>query len=195
GGTGSTNRNGTCFTTDECTSRGGSASGSCAAGPNGCGCLQYLTGLTGRLTTFNFMPTNDNHLANQEYSICIRQEAGFCCVEYTPCADIGSFSLDTNKMLMMAKIETECSVDYIGIEGGQGTCSGSANPTAGVNKFCGDKFNSLSKQMFDAPVCDCTAPFRVDIFTDDDVDVGDMGATANTKPSRGVCLEYRQIPC
>ena len=30
------------------------------------GCLQYHTGLTGRLTTFNFLPTNDNHLANQE---------------------------------------------------------------------------------------------------------------------------------
>eukprot|EP00095_Tigriopus_kingsejongensis_P004177 maker-scaffold47_size466558-snap-gene-0.18 protein:Tk04177 transcript:maker-scaffold47_size466558-snap-gene-0.18-mRNA-1 annotation:"hypothetical protein KGM_18655" len=34
--------------------------------PNGCGCLQYHTGLTGRLTTFNFLPTNDNHLANQQ---------------------------------------------------------------------------------------------------------------------------------
>lgn len=30
------------------------------------GCLQYHTGLTGRFTTFNFLPTNDNHLAEQE---------------------------------------------------------------------------------------------------------------------------------
>ena len=31
------------------------------------GCLQYHTGLTGRLTSFNFLPTNDNHLSNQKY--------------------------------------------------------------------------------------------------------------------------------
>ena len=32
--------------------------------PNGC--LQYHTGLTGRFTTFNFIPSDDNHLSNQE---------------------------------------------------------------------------------------------------------------------------------
>ena len=32
GGTGSTNRNGTCYTVNECSSRGGTSSGSCAAG-------------------------------------------------------------------------------------------------------------------------------------------------------------------
>lgn len=32
------------------------------------GCLQYLTGLTGRLTTFNFLDaTGSSHLANQQY--------------------------------------------------------------------------------------------------------------------------------
>jgi hypothetical protein len=30
------------------------------------GCLQFQTGLTGRLTTFNFIPTTQTHLANQE---------------------------------------------------------------------------------------------------------------------------------
>ncbi|TRY81036.1 hypothetical protein TCAL_13448 [Tigriopus californicus] len=203
GGTGSTNRNGTCFTMNECVSKGGSAAGSCAAGfgvccvflvstsgatvtqnctyvrnpnfpnsldttsqisyniqkcdrssPNGCGCLQYHTGLTGRFTTFNFLPTNDNHLANQDYSVCIRQEAGFCCIEYSVCSDANSFSIDTNKMLMMSKVETEClTIDYITIEGGQGSCAGSNNPTAGVNKYCGDKLNPLTMQIEHAPVC------------------------------------------
>ena len=32
GGTGSLNRNGTCFTANECESKGGTSSGSCAAG-------------------------------------------------------------------------------------------------------------------------------------------------------------------
>ncbi len=29
-------------------------------------CLQYMTGLTGRIETFNFRSTTDNHLNNQE---------------------------------------------------------------------------------------------------------------------------------
>ena len=28
-------------------------------------CLQYNTGLTGRITTFNYAATGDNHLASQ----------------------------------------------------------------------------------------------------------------------------------
>ena len=49
--------------------------------PNGC--LQYQTGLTGRITTFNFAATDSQqHLASQSYSHCIRQEAGFCCIQY-----------------------------------------------------------------------------------------------------------------
>ena len=35
------------------------------------GCLQYVTGTDGRLTTFNFA-SNTQHLADQNYNICIR---------------------------------------------------------------------------------------------------------------------------
>ena len=31
------------------------------------GCLQYNTGLTGRITSFNFIPTDETHLQNQKY--------------------------------------------------------------------------------------------------------------------------------
>eukprot|EP00095_Tigriopus_kingsejongensis_P003080 maker-scaffold664_size116482-snap-gene-0.22 protein:Tk03080 transcript:maker-scaffold664_size116482-snap-gene-0.22-mRNA-1 annotation:"hypothetical protein SINV_00302" len=131
-----------------------------------------------------------------QYSICIRQEAGFCCVEYIPCLDAMSYSLDTNADMKMSKIDSECSLDFITIEGATGTCANAGVPATGVNKFCGDKFNLQSAQTVDiGSVCDCTGPFQVDIFTDNDVDMGDMGVTANKKQSRGVCLEYRQIPC
>eukprot|EP00095_Tigriopus_kingsejongensis_P002419 maker-scaffold1151_size58901-snap-gene-0.10 protein:Tk02419 transcript:maker-scaffold1151_size58901-snap-gene-0.10-mRNA-1 annotation:"hypothetical protein X777_11146" len=89
--------------------------------PTGSGCLQYHTGHTGRFTSFNFLPTLDNHLANQEYGICIRQEEGMCCIEYTPCADTNSYSFDAIKMDPADKIaiqDTDCAtLDYIGIEG------------------------------------------------------------------------------
>ena len=39
------------------------------------GCLQWLTGTDGKLTTFNFA-SSGGHLAGQNYNICIRKEAG-----------------------------------------------------------------------------------------------------------------------
>eukprot|EP00094_Tigriopus_californicus_P014289 TCALIF_13853-PA protein Name:"Protein of unknown function" AED:0.30 eAED:0.30 QI:0/0.4/0.16/0.5/0.6/0.66/6/0/251 len=51
GGTGSTNRNGTCFTMNECVSKGGSAAGSCAAGFGVC-CV-FLVSTSGATVTQN----------------------------------------------------------------------------------------------------------------------------------------------
>ena len=44
--------------------------------PNGC--LQYHTGIDGRFSTFNYgaAAAQDQHLRNQNYRICIRQEEG-----------------------------------------------------------------------------------------------------------------------
>ena len=42
--------------------------------PNGC--LQYHTGIDGRFTTFNWGGATSQHLRNQDYRICIRQEEG-----------------------------------------------------------------------------------------------------------------------
>ena len=39
------------------------------------GCLQWHTGTEGRIETFNFAG-NDQHLNDQQYNICIRQEMG-----------------------------------------------------------------------------------------------------------------------
>ena len=49
------------------------------------------------------------------YSICIRAEAGFCCVQYTVCQDVDNpFSLDTT--MTMAMVDDAClTVDYVGI--------------------------------------------------------------------------------
>ena len=49
----------------------------CYSQPNGC--LQYHTGIDGRLETFNWGnvgTSQDSHLRNQNYRICIRQEEG-----------------------------------------------------------------------------------------------------------------------
>jgi len=61
-------------------------------------CLQYFTGSTGRLTTFNFNnDVNSAHLHSQDYAICIRREFGNCCIEYSVCEDPNSFSIDNTR--------------------------------------------------------------------------------------------------
>ena len=49
-------------------------------------------------------------------NICIRQEAGMCCIQYSPCSDSNSWAFD-NKVDDDTKIGTNCSQDYIEISG------------------------------------------------------------------------------
>lgn len=49
------------------------------------GCLQYYTGVYGRVRSFNFDPAAGSQLSNQDYSICLRTERNFCSIQYTAC--------------------------------------------------------------------------------------------------------------
>lgn len=53
------------------------------------GCLQYHSGVYGRVRSFNFDTTNGRQLSNQEYSICVRTERNFCSIQYQSCPDLG----------------------------------------------------------------------------------------------------------
>eukprot|EP00095_Tigriopus_kingsejongensis_P009694 snap_masked-scaffold84_size396325-processed-gene-2.16 protein:Tk09694 transcript:snap_masked-scaffold84_size396325-processed-gene-2.16-mRNA-1 annotation:"conserved hypothetical protein" len=103
-----------------------------------------------------------------QYAICIRQEEGMCCIEYTPCADMNSYSfnaIEADPDDGTAKQDTDCATfDYIGIEGVQATCSTSSGNIQN-SRLCGQKFNVIKEATFDAAsLCDCSKPFQVDIF-------------------------------
>jgi len=165
------------------------------APPNGC--LQYQTGITGQITTFNFPTTSGPHLPSQDYSHCIRQEQGFCCVEYSVCSDSDDqFSLDnevvvgdaaaiTGTSCFLTDATTVASGDYITIEASGNDCNVPTN-----SKYCGQKLNAQNTLTFSTPICDCTAPFAVGIYTDANQDT-----KSATIANRGVCLNYRQLPC
>jgi hypothetical protein len=51
------------------------------------GCLQYHTGVSGRIKSFNFDSSSGRQLSNQDYSICIRNERNFCSIQYSTCPD------------------------------------------------------------------------------------------------------------
>lgn len=49
------------------------------------GCLQFYTGLTGTVSTFNWQtPTTSTHLANQNYDVCVRKLIDRCVICWSP---------------------------------------------------------------------------------------------------------------
>lgn len=47
------------------------------------GCLQYYTGLTGNIRSFNYDPADGGHYqSNLDYAICIQRSANTCRVEF-----------------------------------------------------------------------------------------------------------------
>lgn len=166
------------------------------------GCLQWHTGLTGSMSTFNFNSASGNHLALQNYEICVRQEQGYCCIEYSVCGtDLSNFSLnnvvaliqDTAKSVVgsvcfatTTGVASDTTADYIVIEGSGAGCN--ADPSN--SRYCGNILHSQADSKISIPICDCTAPFYVGIHTDEKEDTKSVDSI-----DRGVCLNYQQIPC
>merc|ERR1719333_1983648 len=49
------------------------------------GCLQFFTGETGTVSTFNWIdPATSTHLANQNYDVCVRALIDKCSICWTP---------------------------------------------------------------------------------------------------------------
>jgi len=173
------------------------------------GCFQYHTGTAGQLTTFNYAG-NALHLANQDYNICIRQEMGMTCTVYTVCAAIAGQGLPFSLSSLEAAFpqvaakglsDGACTGtaalpgggDYIEIAGSSEKCFA----TTLTNKYCGDVLttDTVTAATLNNPICDCTLPFRVGIFTNGPGVAGALNEDADTgfRQSRGVCLDYKQI--
>merc|ERR1712223_1834875 len=133
--------------------------------PHDTGCLQYYTGTTGRITSFNFAQSsssNYQHLHSQNYNICVRKEAGYCCVQYYPCSDTSSWSISAQATT--AQTSTNCVTDLLLINGGALACS-NTNYYDSENKFCGAKFSAAQGGNINAAICDCTTPFNIQFVT------------------------------
>ena len=125
-------------------------------------------------------------ILNYSYSICIRGEEGYCCVAYEKCGDDNSFSIDGNT-IAAADLDVNCAaMDYLGIDGLSASCDGATNALLHT-KLCGTNFNVVETSAADlTTLCDCSAPFIVDIYTN---------AAADANTNRGICLEYRMVAC
>uniref|UniRef100_A0A0K2T5C2 Putative LOC100161421 [Acyrthosiphon pisum] n=1 Tax=Lepeophtheirus salmonis TaxID=72036 RepID=A0A0K2T5C2_LEPSM len=156
-----------------------------SAPPNGC--LQFHTGTAGMFETFNFDGPLQQHLASQTQQVCIRQEDGFCCIDYQVCSDENSMTLGNGGIADFTKagVGTDCSEDFIIIEGSSATGQRDLQ-----QRYCGGKLSDVTKAEDSTAIRDCTLPFEVTFVTDNIAE-----AVANAKVSRGTCLKYNQVPC
>lgn len=126
------------------------------------GCLQYHTGLSGTFQTFNFPDATTSHLANQQYSVCIRQELGYCCVEYQVCPDPMSFSIGTQDQINPdPDNEQECYEDYLLIEGSDVNCRAETAGSLLLNRYCGLFFNDDRRADTDENGIVCGIPLNI----------------------------------
>ncbi|PZC79688.1 hypothetical protein B5X24_HaOG216087 [Helicoverpa armigera] len=168
--------------------------------PNGC--LQYYTGVTGTINSFNYgtaantvlsasLVTGTRQIVNLNYGICIRMEAGYCAIQYAQVAnDAFSFTVTgdvegaDNTVLgtaLGAVNNGNCLTDFVVIPNPTVAATGVA---VGTDRFCGIGFVTVQSGA---------KPFVLYVVTN-----ANEGATAATPPdiaNRGFSLTYTQIAC
>jgi len=159
------------------------------------GCFQYHTGITGTIQSYNF--AGGQQLVGQNYKNCIRQEEGYCCIQYsvigtnyavgaTTCAAGGTAGATR------CSGSSLCLQEMILIPGAGQTIAG--NPTVGENyeKFCGINLNSLGFPNVNSPIISCDCPFELSHITGITALVG-TAAAGTAATLTGFQLSYSQI--
>lgn len=176
--------------------------GSLSVPPNGC--MQYHTGLTGTIRSFNFNAPSSayNHLQGQNYRACIRQEEGYCKIGWQQSNDEFSFKLArpttnvnsfTGTDHMNCASPTGSNCDYVTIPNGSNgdakNCQIRTPPATPVSVPQVDQYGGAALTC----ISGTSTAYEVvsDTFT--------LGVFFNnfegTTNNRGFCLNYRQIPC
>ncbi|CAG9773870.1 unnamed protein product [Ceutorhynchus assimilis] len=172
------------------------------------GCLQYFTGSTGVIQTMNFAD-NGRHLANQDYSICIRQESNMCSISYEQCSE-DSFRIAPN---------TENDLDTNSIEEGSGDYDNELQESVRAVDLCNDKIvlpcdseELLMPGIFGMNPGHCNlihcgstlcpagqspckiessaTPFNIGVHFGETI-----SNELSPEDNLGMCLVYEQIPC
>jgi len=165
------------------------------AGP--AGCLQYRTGITGIVNSFNWQGVGtaagpaSTHLANQDYTVCVRQAAGYCYICWTPTGIsaaagniLGTFGVSNGESdaaapksgagvdCPMAVNDLTDSVDYVIIPGGAMTAADFNNIVANTaapvaDKYCGRYLSDDAAGMVgDENICSRRTPFILGVHFD-----------------------------
>ncbi|KAL1517877.1 hypothetical protein ABEB36_001583 [Hypothenemus hampei] len=162
------------------------------------GCLQYFTGVTGQIKSFNYDLTSGRQLSNQDYTICVRSERNFCGIQYSQCTDDvnarnQSFTLSGNSNVAVPAMVGStgntnfCPNDYLIIPMATNVNRMVQGRSPTVDRICG---GVLSADVTTNPttVLSTVRPFILAFHTD--------GLEAPVDlDNKGFCLNYVQQPC
>jgi len=149
------------------------------------GCLQYYMSATGEVKMFGYPMAP--HLADLDYTVCVRSEDGAGSIVWSPCASeppAQSFLLTgmalTDPTMGMPGASGMCSTDYVLI-----MTDDPAVPVVKMDdRYCG---NALAAMMPPFIVRSIAKPFIMRVRTDSTEAMTDMMNT-------GFCLAFRQEP-
>ncbi|GAB6023694.1 hypothetical protein CHUAL_008455 [Chamberlinius hualienensis] len=156
-------------------------------------CLQYFTGLTGQIKSFNFdSPTpptgQSNYITNLNYAICIEREDGMCESRFTATDELNSFDIETPDA--MSGVDGSCIGDYLVIPGASNVPvagTGTTTPAVG-SRFCGVALSATPASVTSNPVrTGLSGPIQLAFVTN--------GQTPSGSSDRGFSIRYQQSPC
>lgn len=157
------------------------------------GCLQHFTGVTGYIYSYNY--AGGVHLANQQYSNCIRAERGYCSIGYTAVTSTDfqlSLITPTASPTAIGNLGDSCSLDYITLFGGGEKVGASTNQ----DRFCGSLLvysTSPATLTTERTVITNKMPFQVGVnFDGTELD---EDSPAGTEWSKGFYLHYSLTIC
>jgi len=157
------------------------------------GCTQYFTGATGFIQSYNY--AGGLHLANQDYSACIRTERGYCSISYTQVSstDFGLSSTGTDPASVSSATGDNCkSLDHVIIPQAAQTVA-IAVSIGSIDKICGGTFSYIHNSATAATVFTAQQPFLVGFHTDGSET--DTATAGDIEMSRGFNLYYSQVAC
>jgi len=152
-------------------------------------CVQYFTGISGNVQNYNF---GNQLLQSQIYDNCIRQEKGYCQIEWQQNAATSpdTFQLDTAAGIALAPAADECPFSYVLIPDGSDngvTALTPLSPFGFQTEWCGGVLGASGTTLASS-ITSAKQPFRLGVFTQG----SDLGSSSS---NNGFSLDYTQLPC
>lgn len=165
------------------------------------GCLQYFTGASNTVTSFNWDGTDacatGCFFGSQDYRACFRRESGMCSFEVVPTtvtADTDSFEIHANANAIAAQAGALCSTTYIDIR----TNSVQNAAATTFSNFCGNFMNALDLAIFSNVIRSNAIPFDIRVLASTPTFLAappaqDVDTMQNAQA--GFSLDVTQVPC
>merc|ERR1712183_638813 len=166
-------------------------------------CVQYFTGISGNVKSYNF--AGSQILQSQNYNNCIRQEEGYCRIQWDQSAATAPdpFQMDTQTPAVSAiaaggvtgGAASPCLLSYVIIPDGSPNGIAPLNSVlsglAFQNNWCGGDLGYTGTTATPSSIVSAKLPFTLGVFST----ATQQGLGPATGDNTGFNLDYTQLPC